>query len=173
MSSTPTGVAQMSTVEARAHTRTGPEGRTSLEGGTCPADVAAGGATAGVDLTSGCGLQGLCTLDLATARLLVSVARALYPHDRLPDVHYERVVAALDTKAGEDAELRTLLTEGVGRLAATTGCRPSELGSLPAGEQVAALTRLEETPFVQVVASEVVVHLYSQHDVWPYLDDDA
>jgi hypothetical protein len=92
----------------------------------------------------------------------------MYPHDQLPDLHYERVVAALDVKAAADERMKSLLTEGVGYLATTTGKQPTEFGRLPETEQVTALKRLEETPFFQAIAAEVIVNLYSQQDAWPY-----
>ncbi|RBY77638.1 gluconate 2-dehydrogenase subunit 3 family protein [Geodermatophilus sp. TF02-6] len=146
----------------------GLDGQVSEEGGIRVADAAVAGQRLDTDPDRTGGLADLRALDQGTARALVSMTRAMYPHDRLPDVHYERVVAALDEKAAADARMRILLTEGVGWLATTTGRYPSEFGGLPEAAQVAALTRLQETPFFQAVAAEVVVNLYSQHDVWPY-----
>ncbi len=145
----------------------GLDGQTSSEGGIRAADAAVAGLDMGVDL-SGSDLGTLQALDQETARALVAMSRAMYPHDALPDKHYERCVAALDAKAAADARLRTLLTEGVGWLATTTGRYPREFGDLPEQEKVAALTRLQETPFFQAVAAEIVVNLYSQHDAWPH-----
>jgi hypothetical protein len=146
----------------------GLDGQISGQGSIRAADAAVAEQRMGIDPDSGGGLGDLRALDQETARALVSMTRAMYPHDRLPDVHYERVVAALDEKAVADARMRILLTEGVGWLATTTGRYPSEFGSLPEDEKVAALTRLEDTPFFKAVAAEVVVNLYSQHDAWPY-----
>ncbi len=151
-----------------AHTESvGLDGQVSSEGGVRAADAAIGDRQAGVDPTT-TELGTLQALDQDSATALVAMTRAMYPHDRLPDRHYERVVAALDAKAAADARMKTLLTEGVGWLATTTGRWPREFGSLSEEEKVAALRRLEHTPFFQAVAGEVVVNLYSQHDVWPY-----
>ena len=65
--------------------------------------------------------------------------------------------------------MKTLLTEGVGWLATTTGRHPRDFAHLKEDQQVAALTRLQETPFFQAVAAEVVVNLYSQPEVWAHL----
>ena len=97
------------------------------------------------------------------------MARAMYPHDRLPDGPYERVVAALDQKAAADERMKTLLAEGVGWLATTTGRHPRDFAHLKEDQQVAALTGLQETPFFQAIAAEVVVNLYSQPGVWAHL----
>ncbi len=148
----------------------GLEGQTSGEGGIRVADAAVADEQVGLDIgsTDPAPLDTLAALDRDTATALVAMTRAMYPHDRLPDVHYARVVAALDAKAAADEKTKVLLTEGVGWLATTSGRWPREFGSLPEPEQVAALTRLQHTPFFKAVAGEVVVNLYSQHDVWPY-----
>ena len=146
----------------------GLDGQISSEGGIRTADAAKADQDLGVDVNVQDPLGRLTVLDHDTATILAGVARAMYPHDRLPDVHYQRVVAALDVKAGSDDKLATILTEGVGYLATTTGKPPEEFARLPESEQVTALKRLEETPFFQALAAEVVVNLYSQHDVWPY-----
>lgn len=147
----------------------GLDGQTSSEGGIRPADAAVAGEELGIDPGEDGGLATLSALDRETATTLVGMARAMYPHDRLPDGPYERVVAALDAKAAADERMKTLLTEGVGFLATTTGRYPHDFASLAEDQQVAALARLQGTAFFQAVAAEVVVNLYSQPEVWAYL----
>ena len=139
----------------------------SSEGGIRPADAAVASDNLGIDPAAEGGLENFRALDPETATILVGMARAMYPHDRLPDGPYERVVAALDQKA--DERMKTLLTEGVGWLATTTGRHPRDFAHLKEDQQVAALIRLQETPFFQAVAAEVAVNLYSQPEVWAYL----
>lgn len=153
---------------AMAERSVGLEGQLSGEGAIRAADAAVAAEKLGVDTTRDEGLGDVQALDRDTATVLVAFARAMYPHDGLPDKHYERVVAALDQKAAADERVRTLLTEGVGFLATTTGRHPRDFAGLTEADQVAALTRLEETPFFQAVAAEVVVNLYSQPDAWPH-----
>lgn len=114
------------------------------------------------------GLSNIKALDGETAKTLVSVARAMYPHDRVPDVHYERIVASLDEKASDNEEMQVLLTEGVQSLSTLTGRWPSEFGGLEEADQVRALERIDQGPFFKAVAAEIVVGLYSQPDIWPY-----
>lgn len=146
----------------------GLDGQLSSEGGIRTADAAMANQQLGVDPSPEDPLGGLQVLDREAALILAGVARAMYPHDRLPDLHYQRVVAALDVKAAADGRVATVLAEGIGFLATTTGRPPAEFARLPESEQVKALTRLEQTPFFQAVAAEVIVNLYSQPDVWPY-----
>ena len=151
-----------------ASTPLGLEGQLSAGDGLRTADAAMASAEGPADGSEDDPFGDLAVLDRRTSVILTSVARAMYPHDQLPDVHYQRVVASLDGKAKTSAQLADVLSEGVGFLATTTGRRPEEFGDLPEADQVRALARLEETPFFRAVAAEVVVHLYSQPDVWPY-----
>ena len=145
----------------------GLEGQKSGEGGIRAADAAV--ATDKQPYGQSLGeLENLKALDGETATVLVSVSRAMYPHDRIPDKHYERVVAALDEKAAADEEMKALLVQGVASLATVTGRWPREFGELDEAEQVRALQRLEDGAFFKAVAGEVVSGLYSQPDVWPY-----
>lgn len=132
------------------------------------ADAGVAAEQLGVDRQAEDPLGGLQALDARQAQILTGVARAMYPHDRLPDVHYQRVVAALDTKAAANEQVHTVLVDGVEFLATITGRRPEEFATLPEAEQVTALTRMEELPFFTTIAAEVIVNLYSQPDVWPH-----
>ena len=145
----------------------GLEGQKSGEGGIRAADAAVATDKQPYGQPAG-ELENLKALDRETATVLVSVSRAMYPHDRIPDMHYERVVVSLDEKATADEEMKTLLTEGVRSLATMTGRYPSDFGSLDEAEQVKALKRLEDGAFFKAVAGEVVNGLYSQPDIWPY-----
>lgn len=142
-------------------------GQTSGEGGIRAADAAISADKEPYGQPAGT-LGDLKILDGETAAVLVGVTRAMYPHDRIPDVHYERVVASLDDKAAGDENLEALLTGGVASLATVTGRRPEDFGRLAEEEQAEALTRLQETAFFKAVAGEVAANLYAQPDVWPY-----
>ena len=142
-------------------------GQESGEGGIRPADAAVATDKEPYGQPGG-ELTNLLALDAETAATLVGVTRAMYPHDRIPDKHYERVVAALDEKAADDEEMKALLVQGVASLATVTGRWPREFGELDEAEQVRALQRLEDGAFFKAVAGEVVSGLYSQPDVWPY-----
>ena len=146
----------------------GLEGQKSGEGGIRAADAAVATDKEPLGTPGEDGLENLKAFDRETAAALVSVTRAMYPHDRIPDKHYARVVASLDEKAATDEETKALLVQGVGMLATVTGRWPREFGELDEAEQVEALKRLEETAFFKAVAGEVVSGLYSQPDVWPY-----
>ena len=140
----------------------------SGEGGIRVGDAAAATDKEPYEAAGEGGLGGISALDRETATTLVSIARAMYPHDRVPDLHYERIVATLDEKAAGDEHMKVLLTDGVRSLSTLTGRWPHEFGGLEEAEQVKALKRIERGPFFKAVAAEIVVGLYSQPDIWPY-----
>lgn len=144
----------------------GLEGQKSGEGGIRAADAAVSANRE--TLQSSEALAGIKALDRETAEVLVSVTRAMYPHDHIPDEHYARVVASLDEKAAGDEELKGMLEFGVRSLSTLTGRWPKDFGKIDESEQVKALKRVEDSPFFKTLASEVVTGLYSQHDIWGY-----
>ncbi|WP_119069040.1 hypothetical protein [Rubrobacter indicoceani] len=142
------------------------KGQVSGEGGIRAADAAISADPAALESSGG--LENLKALDRETAQVLVGVTRAMYPHDRVPDKHYARVVVLLDEKAAEDAGIKEMLEFGVRSLATLTGRWPRDFAGLDESDQVAALRRIEDSPFFKTIAAEVVTGLYSQHDIWPY-----
>src|SRR5262249_61244661 len=60
-------------------------------------------------------------LDEHTATTLVKVAREMYPHDRLGDIYYAKVVESLDGKAVANKDVGKLLADGVTELDKTEG----------------------------------------------------
>jgi len=133
--------------------------------GTAVAGTAAviGSGTVLID-PKGAWAMSLKVLDEHTALTLVRVCRTMYPHDRLGDIYYAKVVEGLDAKAADDKELATLLTGGVADLdKAVGGVKWVELSN---GNEEAALKQIDTTPFFQKVRGEVIVGLYNNPDVW-------
>jgi len=109
-------------------------------------------------------LQALSEHDAVT---LLRMARDLYPHDRLGDVHYARVVEELDGKAAGDGALAGLLKDGVASLDDADGnVRWVELSD---GYRLATLTEIEDTPFFQTVRGTCVTGIYNNPAVWRIL----
>jgi hypothetical protein len=106
----------------------------------------------------------LKSLDEHTALTLVGVARELYPHDRLRDAYYAKVVEGLDGKAAENKDLGKTLTDGVASLdAAVGGVKWLELSP---GNKLASLASMESTPFFQTVRGECITGIYNNPAVW-------
>ena len=66
------------------------------------------------------------------------MAREIYPHDRLTDAYYQKVVEDLDAEAGKDAEVAKLLRNGVADLNRAAG---GDFAKLHSDAQVAELKK--------------------------------
>ncbi|HUL08954.1 MAG TPA: twin-arginine translocation signal domain-containing protein [Candidatus Acidoferrum sp.] len=130
---------------------------------TAGAAAAAGTGTILVD-PKGAWAMSLQMLDEHTATTLVKVARELYPHDRLGDVYYAKVVESLDGKAVKDKDVGKLLADGVAALDQTEGA--VKWVDLSPGYRLASLKAMEGTPFFQTVRSECITGIYNNPDVW-------
>src|SRR5438552_1042245 len=94
---------------------------------------------------------------------LIKMARQIYPHDRLDDTYYAKVVDELDADAAKDPAVAKLLQEGVTNLNQVRG---ANFVSLSSDNQIAALKKIEDTPFFQKVRSTETVALYNNPEVW-------
>ena len=89
------------------------------------------------------------------------VARAMYPHDGLPDEAYEKVVRAVEAEAGGNDDVRATIAQGIAALD-----DPTPFHQLDAEAQTAALRDAEGTPFFDLVRATAVVELYDNPLVW-------
>lgn len=97
------------------------------------------------------------------AMTLLRVARTLFPHRKLEDVHYAGVVGALDEDAAKSPETARLLEDGVAALDRTTvGVKWVELSRGYGNAALQAQPRL-----LEAVRSKAVVALYGNPRVWP------
>jgi len=130
--------------------------------------TAAGAAAAGTGTIlvdpKGAWAMSLQALDEHTAMTLVRVARELYPHDRLGDVYYAKVVESLDGKAAASKDVGKLLADGVAALDKSEGA--VKWLDLSPGYRLASLKQLESTPFFQTVRGECITGIYNNPDVW-------
>jgi len=109
------------------------------------------------------------SLQPATLRTMIKLARDVYPHDRLEDKYYALAVKGFDAKAASDAGIRTLIEEGVASLDALAA---KAFGMPYAGigwedDRVGLLKQVSTGPFFQTVRSGLVVSLYNQKEIWP------
>jgi hypothetical protein len=96
----------------------------------------------------------------AEAATLVEMTRALYPHEKLDDAIYGKVVASLDEKAVKDPALKETLQKGVADLQA------AKWSDLDADAREEALKKIDTTAFFQTVRGECVTGIYNNPDVW-------
>jgi hypothetical protein len=109
---------------------------------------------------------GLKTLNPHEGETLLKVTRQIFPHDRLDDTAYVKVVQDLDAEAATTPDTAKVLHEGVATLDRNTN---SKFISMSGDDQVAALKNLETTPFFQKVHGVELVSLYNNHEVWKKL----
>jgi hypothetical protein len=119
--------------------------------------VSAGGVLIGPNGAWAISPRAITTDEAAT---LVEMTRALYPHEKLDDAIYAKVVATLDEKAAKDSALKEALQTGV------AGLKAGKWESLDADAREAALKKIETTPFFQTVRGECVTGIYNNPDVW-------
>ncbi len=92
------------------------------------------------------------------------VARAMYPHDALPDEAYEKVVRAVEAEAGGSDEVRAAIERGVAGLD-----DPTPFADRDAGAQLQALREIEGSAYFDLVRATAVVALYDNPLVWKAL----
>ena len=106
-----------------------------------------------------------------TMQTLIQMARDTYPHDRIADKYYEVAVRGYDARAGENAELKATIENGVttldGLAASKHGRRYVDVGW--EADRVALLREIAGGAFFQMIRSGLVVGLYNQPEVWARL----
>lgn len=117
----------------------------------------------GISISPNAWSMQLTSLKLETGKSLSVLCRVLYPHKHLPDLYYDACVEGLDGKAKADPELLKQLQAGIETL--NRYCQGS---FLKASEQqrLAAVQKIEGTPFFNLVRSHVVVALYNNDKIW-------
>jgi hypothetical protein len=103
------------------------------------------------------------TADEAT--MLVKMARATYPHPKLDDAIYGKVIHDLDEKAAADPALLKTLQGGAAKL------KDGKFDTLDPDAQEAALRQIQDSPEFQpgfqAVRGACVVGIYNNPEVWP------
>jgi|SRR5208283_2566259 len=105
----------------------------------------------------------LAVFDQHEGATLLKMARQIFPHDRLNDSYYWKVVEDLDHEAAATPATAKLLHDGVASL---DQAQAAKFVTLSPDEQVAVLTKIDTSPFFQKVQSTAIVSLYNNHDVW-------
>ena len=132
-------------------------------GGLAAAGVAAVASGAVLTAPDGAWALELGTLNEHEGKTLLAMTRQLYPHDTLSDMYYAGVVGGLDAGAKDDADLASLLKEGVASLDSAHGVPWIDLSE---GYQISVLKEMESSAFFQKVRGTTVVALYNNKLVW-------
>ncbi len=108
----------------------------------------------------------LTALKPAEAETLFKVSRQIFPHSRVSDEPYWKVVAALDASAQSDPAVAKMLAEGVAQLDSSKTAKFSDLSGV---QQVEILKSIDATPFFQKVRGVELQTLYSDPAVFKAL----
>jgi hypothetical protein len=96
----------------------------------------------------------LTALTSSEGAVLMAATRTIAPHDKLEDAAYALVVHSIDAAAAKDATLHRQLKEGIAALG-------SGFAAAAEPARVAALKRLEPTPFFQNLRAQTLQVLYA------------
>ncbi len=108
-------------------------------------------------------LPKLTTLKPNEAQTLFTLSREIFPHPRVGDAPYWKVVADLDAAAQKDSATAKLFADGVEQLDG------HKFGRSNQAQRVEALKAIETTPFFQKVRGVELQTLYSDPEVFKAL----
>jgi hypothetical protein len=105
----------------------------------------------------------LTALDGAQAKEMLAMTRALVPHDKLGDEYYWVVVEAIDKDMAGSPELATRIRDGLVQLNQAAG---GDFATADTDKQVAAIKKLEGTPFFADMLNKTQFNFYNNKAVW-------
>lgn len=103
----------------------------------------------------------LTALTSSEGATLMSLARAIAPHDKLDDAAYAFVIQAVDSDASKGADTQKMIREGV----ATLG---QDFSMTPERARVEALKKIESSAFFQMMRVKTLQFLYSSPIAYAY-----
>ena len=106
----------------------------------------------------------LVTLNSAQAKTMLAMARQLFPHDKLGDEYYWVVVESIDKEMAGSTELAARIHDGLAQLNQAAG---GDFASASANQQIAAMKKVESTPFFSDMLNKTQFYFYNNKAVWP------
>jgi hypothetical protein len=110
--------------------------------------------------------KSLKVLNKHQADTLLIVMRQIFPHDKVPDSAYAKVVIAMDTEAAGAPDTAKILRDGIEQIDTVNG---ASFASLSSDQQVLVLQKIQAGPFFQKVHAAELQSLYSDPEVWKVL----
>lgn len=115
--------------------------------------------------------QSFTALGADVGKVLLVMARDIFPHDKLAEKYYMHAIEPYDAAAMKDPALKKLLTDGIALLNASSQKMagknytdiPHEL------DRVAVLKSIESTPFFQKIKGGLVTGIYDNKEVFALL----
>ena len=105
----------------------------------------------------------LTALDAGQAKEMLAMTRQLFPHDKLGDEYYWVVVEAIDKEMAGSPELKTRIGDGLAQLNQAAG---GNFAAVDADKQIAAIKKLEGTPFFSDMLNKTQFNFYGNKAVW-------
>jgi hypothetical protein len=105
----------------------------------------------------------LTLLNGAQAKEMLAMTRQLVPHDKLGDEYYWVVVVAIDKDMAGSPELATRIRDGLAQLNQAAG---GDFTAADADRQIAAMKKLENTPFFSDMLNKTQYNFYNNQAVW-------
>ncbi len=106
-----------------------------------------------------------------TFATLTLMARDIYPHDKLSDAHYAKVIEGLDASAKDDPAAKDMLEKGVAQLDGLSERMGHGKYTTNAKEEdrVAVLKEIEKQDgaFFSKIRGALVTGIYNNPEVWP------
>ena len=109
------------------------------------------------------------SLNIDTFATLIQVSRDIYPHDKLEDNFYAKVVEGFDSAAGKSIDDKSLFELGI------VGLQQASMGKYNKNyrdigweaQRVQLLRGIEKTPFFQRIRGTLITGIYNNQEVWP------
>ncbi|MEO8406866.1 MAG: twin-arginine translocation signal domain-containing protein [Oxalobacteraceae bacterium] len=115
--------------------------------------------------------QSFTVLGPDAGKVLLVMARDIFPHDKLAEKYYMHAIEPYDAAAAKDPALKKLLTDGIALLNASSqkmmGKGYTAIPDEPS--RVAVLKSIESTSFFQKIRGDLVTGLYNNKEVFTLL----
>lgn len=115
--------------------------------------------------------QSFTALGPDAGKVLLVMARDIFPHDKLAEKYYMHAIEPYDVAATKDPALKKLLTDGIALLNASSqkmmGKSYTAIPDEPS--RVAVLKSIESTSFFQKIRGDLVTGLYNNKEVFTLL----
>ncbi|MGV8892026.1 MAG: twin-arginine translocation signal domain-containing protein [Burkholderiaceae bacterium] len=115
--------------------------------------------------------QSFTVLSPDAGKVLLVMARDIFPHDKLAEKYYMHAIEPYDAAAAKDPMLKKLLTDGIALLnASSQKMMGKSYTAIPdESRRVAVLKSIESTPFFQKIRGDLVTGLYNNKEVYKLL----
>jgi hypothetical protein len=105
----------------------------------------------------------LSTLTASQAKEMLAMTRQLFPHDRLGDEYYQVVVESIDKEMAGSTELAAQIRDGLVKLNGEAG---GDFAAAGTDKQIAAMTKMESSPFFAAMQGKTQYYFYNNQGVW-------